>query len=123
MLPLRTQVDALIAAAPGAKPVFLEVTDWFYDVPWEEIEPIEDRFREKFKIVLSEMVALFGMPEWALPVDREWFDRWYPESLEAAAWDREDRIFCLAVDHPDKETPVTLNLRCLTKSELAELAA
>lgn len=123
MPPLRAMLDGLSAAAPGAKPVFLDATDWFYDTPWEQIEPFDQHFRERFRAILPKVTAILGRPTWSRPSDRDWFDAWYPESLEAAAWDRGDRIVCFAMDHQDKETPITLNLRCLTKAELAELAA
>ena len=78
---------------------------------------------EQFGPAKQELASRYGEPQWSLPTDRAWFDGWYPESLEAAAWDFGDRIVCLAVDHHDKETPVTMCIRCLTAEELAGLSA
>ena len=117
---LRAQLKTLMAARPPAKPVYLEATGWFYDVAPSKIVPIQRAFRKKFRAKRAELIELLGKPDWTLPGDRAWFDQWYLEALEAAAWKREGRILCLAVEHEDKESPVALALQCLTERELAK---
>jgi len=122
MRTMQEQLQALMAR-PADKPLDLEVTDWFWDVPREEVQAKIREFRDKFIPKRAELVEILGQPTRALPHDRDWFDQWYPESLEAAAWERGDTLICLAVDHHDSECPVALVLRWLPKSDLADLSA
>jgi hypothetical protein len=120
---MRQHLETLISGTHGRTDLYIQATGWFFDVAWEDIEPIIREFRQKFVPKRVELIELLGEPTWSLPQDHDWFYRWYPEALEAAAWDRGDKVICLAVDHHDKETPVALLLRCFTKVELAKLLA
>jgi hypothetical protein len=113
----------LIASAPGAKPVYLDATGWLEGKSAAEIKLIYRDYKAKLKSQTAELARSLGKPTRTLPTDRCWFDAWYPESLAAAAWDCGDKMICLAVEHHDRETPVALLLRCLTRKEIDDLAA
>ena len=112
-----------MASASGAKPVYLEATGWLEEKSPAEIKAIYRDFKGKFQPQKAALIKVLGKPTWSLPADRDWFDTWYPECLHAAAWEREDKVVCLAVEHHDRETPVGLVLRCLTREEIDELSA
>lgn len=116
-------LEKLIASAPGAKPVYLDVTGWLEGKSEVEIQSIYRDYKSKFQPQKAALVKLLGEPTQSLPGDRDWFDNWYPESLHAAAWEREDKIVCLAVEHHDRETPVALVIRCVTRKEMNDLSA
>ena len=113
----------LIGSAPGAKPVYLYATGWLEGKSAAEIKLIYRDYKAKLKSQTAELTKSLGKPARSLPTDRSWFDRWYPESLAAAAWECGDKMICLAVEHHDRETPVALVLRCLTHDGIDELAA
>lgn len=116
-------LDQLMASAPGATPVYLEATGWLEGKSPAEPKSICRDFKGKFREQEGALVKLLGKPARRLPADRDWFDAWYPECLHAAAWERGDKVVCLAVEHHDRETPVGLVLRCVTLGEIEELSA
>src|SRR4051794_12056381 len=119
--PLDKRLDALMASAPGADPVYVEATGWLGGTSPAALNSIYRDFQRKFQEQEGALVKLLGRPARRLPADRDWFDAWYPECLHAAAWERGDKVVCLAVEHHDRETPVGLVLRCVTRGEIEEL--
>lgn len=100
----------------------LEHTGWLDESSPEELDELYDSYREKFKEALDAVRTELGDPGYVLPEDAEWFSEWYPEAFAAAAWKVNDGWLCLAAEHHDRETPISLLVRSLTTQELDELA-
>ena len=115
-------IETIFAAGPSAKPYYLARTGWLDDAEPEKVEQIYREYSGKYRAALSELEELMDKPQRSLESDREWIRSWFPEAIEAAVWQRNDRYLCLAVEHHDRETPVGLVLRCLTAEELQELS-
>jgi hypothetical protein len=99
----------------------LEHTDWLEGTTPETLEKLYVLYAAKFQDALVQLTAALGAPERTLPHDSRWFSGWYPEAFAGAAWWRKGKLVCLAAEHHDKETPVALILRSLTKQDLQEL--
>ena len=112
-------LNALLHSRPGSEPHYLASTGWLPDAPPQELEGYEE-YSSRHAAARVELERLIGPAERSLPDDAEWFQAWYPEAFAAAVWRREGKYVCLAAEHHDKETPISLALFCLTEAELAE---
>lgn len=122
-LDIDESLKKLLKSKRNTKPIYLADSGWLEGKSKKEVKAIYREFDGKLQLSKAELWKSLGEPKWSLPVDRDWFDAWYPESLFAAAWERDGKVICLAVEHHDQETPVGLVLRCLTQEELDELSA
>jgi hypothetical protein len=118
---MRAIVEQLLASADAESNHDLAHSDWLEDARPEEIEGLYDEFRVRYAMALEELVGLLSQPDRAASNDRAWFDTWFPEAMDAAAWHRGKKWLCLALAHGDRETPVYLALSSLTVDRLAEL--
>ncbi|MCX7423542.1 MAG: hypothetical protein NT013_28960 [Planctomycetia bacterium] len=113
-------VQRLIQAGTAIE--HLEHTGWLDELTPEELEELYASYREKFRGALQTVRAEFGDPSYSLPANTDWFSQWYPEAFAAAAWKIKGGWLCLAAEHHDRETPISLLVRSLSPQELDELA-
>jgi hypothetical protein len=120
---MRAELEKLLRSRRNTKPVQVEATGWLHDKSSAELKTIYREFRGMLESRKTEVVDLLGAPTRQFPADRDWFGRWYPECLHGVAWERNDKVICLAVEQFDREAPVSLVLRCLTWKEFEDLSA
>ncbi len=115
-------VEELLASEKDDDSHYLAHSPWLEDAERGDIEALYGEYRGRHVSALEGLVSVLGPPDKDLSRDRVWFDTWFPEALYAVAWCRRGRWLCLAVSHADRETPVCLELRCVTDSRLTQLA-
>jgi hypothetical protein len=101
----------------------VEHTDWLDGYEPDAIDGLYAAFVDKHALVQKVVVEILGPPDRAMPEDSGWFESWWPEVVTASAWRTQGLWLCLAVEHQDRETPISLLLRSVTDAELAELSA
>ena len=120
---MRDVVDRLLTSGSTDTSELLSQTGWRDDSTDEELQALYRDYDARYADALRELVMLLGEPQKRRPSDAAWFGSWYPEAFAAAAWSSNGKWICLAAEHADRETPVILQLRCLTERALAELAS
>src|SRR5689334_14065062 len=116
---MKNAVDRLLAACPGGKPEYFEVSAWFNDK--RDISPVIEEYTTHFNRRLEELGSFLGPPDQTDSANRSDIGAWYPEAIHAACWIIDGKTLCLAIEQHDAETPVTVLLRCLSRDEVSEL--
>lgn len=111
-------LDELAAAAPEAPEKLLEGSEWLTDKTERERAKIEKAMLEKLLTYVDSAKKLLGEPDG----DTEAVALWYPEALASHAWTVDDGIYALSVVNHDRDTPIGISLRYVTKAERDELA-
>jgi hypothetical protein len=119
---MRDIVDRLLRTAPGAKPETFEHSDWLTDVAAEELEGVYAEYEQHFVERLAELRRLLGAPDRTDEEGGDAIARWYPEAIRAACWERGGKTLVLALEHQDRDTPVSVVLQCVTAEEMEELS-
>ncbi len=114
-------INRLFSSAPDAAPEYLAVSDWMTDKPLDEIAETITKYEARFRQFSDEVVGILGEPTLTTVTDPDALSDWYPEAIHAECWRRDDKLLCLALEHHDRDTPVGVVLRCLTRSEIQEL--
>jgi hypothetical protein len=120
---MKETVDRLLAACPGAEPVYFEVSAWFDDDARDQVESVIKEFGKHYSRRLKELKAALGNPDQTEKTHRAEIESWYPEAIRATCWIREGKTLCLALEQHDQETPVGVLLRCVSADEIAELSS
>lgn len=114
-------IERLSSEAPDATPHELAVSDWMIDQSMEELEATVREFGQQFGNFATELETLLGTPTLTAANHSAEIEEWYPEAIQAACWTVDDKVLCLALEHHDRDTPISVILRCLTEQELTEL--
>jgi hypothetical protein len=99
----------------------LSHTEWLEDASDVVLEAIYADYRSRAQEARRELEVILGPPAKTVSSNREWFEAWYPEAFEGAAWRHGRRWVCIAAEHADRETPVLLQLRSITPEALDAL--
>jgi len=122
-LPTLEQALTTVIASREATREYVATSGWLEERDLDDIEAIEADFATRFERDLSSARERLGEPAYDDRSDRDAVDAWYPEATRLAAWPHRDGLVFLALEHPDREAPISVLVGYVTQDEIDELSA
>ncbi len=99
---------------------YLKTTGWLDEAGDDVLESYYADYMDNARNVVDEVSGIYGPPKYSSD-GGDFFKDWYSAAIFAAGWVVEQKIVFVALEHHDRETPISVVIGAISNEQIAEL--